>query len=196
MREYGPSARDTADRNGESMDRKEFLKNACGLGICGCALNLLGVSSPLRAADAPAEDQRLLFARYQLAKLLGFMATDAPVDAYAGMLEKTGRECARLGQLGAKFKGDPEGYFATARKAWGTEFAWDKQAGVITVTVAEGDCGCPLVDKRRTPAVWCNCSVGYQKESFEAIFGRPVQARLKESKLGGASRCVFEVTLA
>ncbi len=33
-------------------------------------------------------------------------------------------------------------------------------------------------------------------ESFEAIFGRPVQVRLVESKLGGAERCVFEVTLS
>ena len=69
-------------------------------------------------------------------------------------------------------------------------------SAVVTVSVAEGDCGCPLVDKRRTPAVWCNCSVGYQKESFEAIFGKPVQARLKESKLDGAKRCVFEVTVS
>ncbi len=62
--------------------------------------------------------------------------------------------------------------------------------------MAEGECGCPLVDNTRTPAVWCNCSVGYQKESFEAIFGRPVQVALKESKLSGSKRCVFEVKLA
>lgn len=178
------------------MDRKEFLKSACGVGLCGCALNLLGALSPLQAAEAPAEDQRLAFARYQLAKLLGFMAAGAPAEACAGILENTGRECAKLGQLGVKFKGDPEAYFAAARKNWGTEFAWDKEKGVVTVAVAEGPCGCPLVDERRTPAVWCNCSVGYQKESFEAIFGRPVRARLKESKLTGAKRCVFEVSLS
>ncbi len=178
------------------MDRKEFLKSACGLGVCGCAVSLLGAASPLQAAEAPAEDQRLAFARYQLAKLLGFMAAGAPAEACAGILENTGRECAKLGQLGARFKGDPEGYFAAARKTWGTDFAWDKRKGVVTVAVAEGDCGCPLVDKRRTPAVWCNCSVGYQKESFEAIFGRSVHARLKESKLSGAKRCVFEVSLS
>jgi len=178
------------------MDRKRFLKSVCGLGVCGCALNLLSTPSPLHAAETPTEDQRLLFARYQLAKLLGFMATDAPAEACAGILEKSGRECAKLGQLGVKFKGDPEGYFASAKKMWGTDFTWDKQKGVVTVAVAEGDCGCPLVDKKRTPAVWCNCSVGYQKESFEAIFGRPVRASLKESKLGGAKRCVFEVTLS
>ncbi len=178
------------------MDRKEFLKTACGLGLCGCALNILGTTTPLLAAETPAEDQRLALVRYQLAKLLGFMAADAPAETCAGILEKTGRECAKLGQLGARFKADPEGYFAAAKKNWGTDFAWDKEKGVVTVAVAEGDCGCPLVDKRRTPAVWCNCSVGYQKESFEAIFGKPVQARLKESKLNGARRCVFEVTLS
>ena len=178
------------------MDRKEFLKGVCGLGVCGCALKFLDGTNPLYAAETSTEDQRLAFAQYQLAKMLGFMATDASAGACVGILEKTGRECAKLGQLGVKFKGNPEGYFDAAKKMWGTDFTWDKQKGVVTVAVAEGDCGCPLVDKKRTPAVWCNCSIGYQKESFEAIFSRPVQAVLKASKLSGAKRCVFEVTLS
>ncbi len=178
------------------MDRKEFLKSACGLGVCGCALSFVGTPALTGAEEAAVPDQRLAFARYQLAKLVGFMGTDAPAEVCAGILEKTGRECARLGQLQLKFKGDPEGYFATARKAWGTEFTWDREKGVVTVAVAEGECGCPLVDAKRTPAVWCNCTVGYQKEAFETVFGRPVKATLKESKLSGSKRCVFEVTLA
>ncbi|MGE5236128.1 MAG: hypothetical protein ACM3O7_07260 [Acidobacteriota bacterium] len=178
------------------MDRKEFLKSACGLGVCGCAVSLFGTATPVQAAEASAEDQRLLFARYQLAKLVGFMAADVPAEACATVLEKTGRECAKIGQLGSQFKGNPEGYFAAAKKSWGTDFAWDKEQGTVTVAVAEGPCGCPLVSAKRTPVVWCSCSVGYQKETFEAVFGRPVQARLKESKLGGAKRCVFEVTVS
>jgi len=63
--------------------------------------------------------------------------------------------------------------------------------GLITVAVDEGPCGCPLVDSKRTPAFWCNCSVGYQEESFSAVFGRPVQAPLQESKLAGGKRGVF-----
>jgi hypothetical protein len=177
------------------VDRKEFLKAACGLGVCGCALNLFGTTTLPLAAETPAEDRRLAFVRYQLAKLLGFMAAEAPAETCAEILEQTGRECAKLGQLGARFKADPESYFAAANKNWGTDFTWDKDKGVVTVAVAAGECGCPLVDAQRTPPVWCHCSVGYQKESFEAIFGRPVQVRLKESKLAGAKRCVFEVTL-
>lgn len=178
------------------MDRKEFLKSVCGLGVCGCALNLIGAPAPVRAADAPAEDQRLAFARYQLAKVIGFMGKDAPAATCAEILEQTGRECAKLNQLHVRFKNDPEGYFAEAKKKWGTEFTWDRKKGVITVAEPEGECGCPLVDRKRTPALWCDCSLGYQKEAFETIFGRPVHARLKESLLSGGKRCVFEVTLA
>jgi hypothetical protein len=178
------------------MDRKAFLKSTCGLGVCGCVLGSLDPSGALAATVDQASDQRLAFARYQVAKMVGFMATDTAAPACARILENTGRECAKLGGLSAKFKGDPEGYFATARKNWGTEFSWDKEKGVITVAVAEGECSCPLVDTKRTLPFFCNCSVGYQKESFETVFGRPVQAVLKASKLGGSPRCVFEVRLS
>lgn len=178
------------------MDRKEFLKAACGLGVCGCAVSFLGVPKPVQAEETAAPDQRLAFARYQVAKLVGFMAAELAPAAMVGVIEKTGRECAKLGQLQTRFKGDPDGYFAAIKQAWGTEASWDREKGVITVAVPEGECGCPMVDTKRTPAAWCNCSVGYQKEAFETVFGRPVKASLKESKLAGSTRCVFEVTLA
>jgi hypothetical protein len=178
------------------MDRKDFLKNACGLGVCGCVLSLLDPAEVLATAQTQVPDQRLAFARYQVAKMVGFMAADSTAPACARILEDTGRECAKLGGLAARFKGDPDGYFATARKNWGTEFSWDKEKGIITVAVAEGACNCPLVDNKRTLPFFCNCSVGYQKESFENVFGRAVKATLKESKLGGSKRCVFEVTLS
>ena len=178
------------------MDRKEFLKSACGLGACGCALSLVVSPETLAAAAPEPPDQRLAFARYQIAKMTGFMAAGTSAPACAEVLQKTGRECAKLGQINVKFKGDPDGYFAAARKAWGTDFSWNKEKGIVTVTVAEGECSCPMVDSRRTPAFFCNCSVGYQKEAFETIFGKPVQVSLKESKLGGSKVCVFQVTLS
>lgn len=175
------------------MDRKTFLETVCGLGVCGCVASVLDPPDALAAEQPEAVDQRLAFARYQVANMVRFMAAGPAVSACNGVLEQTGRECAKLGGLAARFKGNPDGYFATARQAWGTEFEWNKEQGVVTVAVAEGPCGCPLVDARRTPPVWCNCSVGYQKESFSAVFGRPVLATLKESKLAGGKRCVFEV---
>ncbi|QQR75351.1 MAG: hypothetical protein IPJ17_07185 [Holophagales bacterium] len=178
------------------MDRKEFLKSACGAGLCSCAFSWLGTPAAAVAAEPSADEQKLAFVRYQLAKMVGFLAAEVPPATCASVLEKTGRECAKLGSLVSTFKGNPEGYFAAAKQAWGTEFTWDKPRGVVTVAVAPGPCGCPLVHPKRTPATWCNCSVGYQKEAFETVFGKPVQATLKESKLGGSERCVFEVTVA
>jgi hypothetical protein len=178
------------------VDRKAFLKTVCGLGVCGCVASLLDPTEALAATPKQVPDQRLALARYQVAKMVGFMAAGTAAPECAGILEQTGRECAKLGGLAAKFKGDPDGYMAAARGAWGTEFQWNKEKGIVTVAVAEGECGCPLVDSKRTPAFFCNCSVGYQKESFGAVFGRPVQASLKESKLGGSKRCVFEVRLS
>jgi len=175
------------------VDRKEFLKGLCGMGACGCVLNVLPISGAVFAGESAGSDQRLAFVRYELAKMIGFMAEDAPAAACAGILQKTGRECAKLGQAGERFKGNLEGYRAAIRENWGTETSWDKEKGVLTVSVAEGECGCPLVDSRRMPAVWCQCSVGYQKQSFEAVFGKPVEVTLLESKLSGSKRCVFEV---
>jgi predicted hydrocarbon binding protein len=177
------------------MDRKAFLKSACGLGMCGCVLGFLEPAEASPGTTEEVPDQRLAFARYQVAKMVGFMAAGTAAPACSDILEKMGRECAKLGGLPTKFKGDPDGYFATARKSWDTGFVWDKQKGVITVTVPEGECSCPLVDSHRTPAFFCRCSVGYQKEAFENILGRPVQVSLVESKLGGSKRCVFEVRL-
>jgi hypothetical protein len=185
------------------MDRMEFLKRMCGFGICGCALSGLGAADVL-AASGPTEppappptvpDQRLAFARYQIAKLAGFMAADPAAASCAQLVERTGRECAKLGRMGTTFKGNPEGYLAAAHESYGTEFLWDRERGIITATVTEGECGCPLVDASRTPAFWCNCSVGYQREVFEAVFGRPVQVSLKGSKLSGGKTCVFEMKL-
>jgi hypothetical protein len=178
------------------VNRMEFLKRVCGLGVCGCVASLVDPTEALAASPQQVPDQRLAFARYQVAKMAGFMAAGTTATACAEILEKTGRECAKLGQLGVKFKGDPDGYMATARKAWGTDFQWNKEKDIVEVSVPEGECGCPLVDNKRTPAFFCNCSVGYQKEAFEAIFGKPVQVSLRESKLGGSKRCVFEVRLS
>jgi hypothetical protein len=190
-----PGGFTAARKREEIVDRKEFLKNICGLGVCSCALGLPAAVESLHAEDAAAIDQRLVFARYQLSKMVGFIAADTTSEAAVGILQKTGRECARISKLHANFKNDPEGYFAAARKNWGTDFSWDRKNNRITVAVAEGPCGCPLVDPKRTPALWCNCSVGYQLEAFETIFGKVIHASLKESKLKGSKRCIFEIKL-
>jgi hypothetical protein len=176
------------------MDRKEFLKVVCGIGACGCVAHVLGAGEA-SAAQSDAADQRLAFVRRRMSKMVGFMAGGSAAPACVEVLEKTGRECATLTGLAARFKGNPEGYFAASRKAWGTEFEWNREKTVVTVTSPDVECGCPMVDPASTPAFWCNCAVGYQKEAFGAVFGRPVQVKLAASRLAGDKRCIFEVRL-
>jgi hypothetical protein len=179
------------------MDRKDFLKSVCGLGICGC----VSAALPDALAEAepqatPAPNPRLAFASYQVAKMVGFMASATSASVCTEILVQTGRECAKRANLGLRFKGNPEGYFAAVKKAWDSDVQWGPDKSTIIVRVAEGPCGCPLVDEKRMPGFWCNCAAGYHKESFEAVFGHPVQVTLKESKLDGRKNCVFEVKLA
>ena len=69
---------------GGHVDRKTFLRTVCGLGVCGCVASL-DPPEALAAAPRQAPDQRLAFARYQVAKMAGFMAvgTTAPCRAPA-----------------------------------------------------------------------------------------------------------------
>ena len=90
-----------------------------GLGVCGCVLSVLEPAEALATVQTQVPDQRLAFARNQVAKMVGFMAAGPAAPADAAVLQDTGRECAKLGGLAARFNGDPEGYFATARKNWG-----------------------------------------------------------------------------
>jgi len=185
------------------MDRKDFLKSACGAGACGCALGLLGApraqtqaETPKPAAEPPPEARQLAFNRYQVANMVKAMAADLPPAAAVGVLRKTGRECAKITQVHAKYQGNPEGYFAACKEAWGTEVAWDKKQGLVTVTVPAGECSCPLVSTKWTPPLFCNCSAGYQEEALGAVFGKPVTVELVATKLAGSPNCVFRVKVS
>jgi hypothetical protein len=63
-----------------------------------------------------------------------------------------------------------------------------KENGVIYLEYHT--CGCPIVKEKaiRDP-FFCNCTVGYTKERFESLFGRPVRVLLLESILRGDGRC-------
>jgi hypothetical protein len=59
----------TRKREG-NVDRKEFLKNVCGLSVCGSVLRLPAAVKSLHAEDAASIDRRLVFSRYQLYNMI------------------------------------------------------------------------------------------------------------------------------
>ncbi len=57
-------------------------------------------------------------------------------------------------------------------------------------------CGCGMVtDGGVTDPFLCNCTVGYTKQIFETLFGRPVTVKLLKAILNGDSICKQKITV-
>ena len=110
--------------------------------------------------------------------------------------EDMGRNCAKSLGWAEKYKDKPEEFFEYMFKHSGENISFNEDKTKITVVTRERDCDCPIVNSSQTPAYYCNCSLGWQKETYEVILGKKVDVNLKESVLRGSQRCVFEINLS
>jgi hypothetical protein len=184
------------------MDRKDFITQACGAGLCSCAVAALfaSASGHAHAEDAPPkkEDWRISFAQQRYARLLTSLAARTDDTTIAAVLEDVGRSCASTVPFIATHAGDPDGFFAEIKQRWHAAVDYDRDHGAVRLSFGSaGDpCPCGLVKMGVTPPSVCHCSIGWQKHAFEVIFGRPVQVELKDSLLRGGTKCAFEVRAA
>lgn len=189
------------------MQRREFLKQACGAGLCGCAVAALFAPETAFAGDEPAAtekpksetaappvDERIRFAQQRYAKLLTALSHQADPAIVATALETVGDSCAAEFKGLALYAGKPDEFLAFIREKWHGEANYDAEKKVLTVAYPPlSECPCPLVKKGLTPATICECSLGWQKHVFSVVYSRPVEATLKGSLLRGNDRCTFEV---
>jgi len=185
------------------MNRKEFLKNCVG-GVCTCAL-VGPLTSAALAAEAPAptkpaEDWRLHFVKQRYARLLEILSRRMDEKTLHETLTELGAFCSGLGnETLAKFRGNPDGYRQMVKQSLsGDNITYDWEQGVITMSSDERtDCFCPLISRlAHTPTVACNCSLGWQKHTWETLLQKPVTVELKESVLRGGKRCTFVIRFA
>jgi len=182
------------------MERKDFLR-AClvGMSSCACGLSALGAAAGQGdAAQQDAADTRAVDAlRVRYATLLRLVRHHVPEDTQRTILRELGRECARQfkGMTYEKFAGNLEGFLAEARgpNGWMASAEHDRKAGLLTIVDRAKSCSCPLVKQGLTPAAQCECTLGWQEETYSRILGRPVKASLTESILRGSNRCVFRI---
>lgn len=188
------------------MKRSDFLKT-CGAGACGCGL--LGFLAPLssragngegQTATAPADNsqlkQELDGARARFAKLVSIMGEDLDGATRDKILARLGRECAQANSpLFQKYRGDLQGFLTKTKTAWLEEAEYDEKAGILRIIGKPGPCACPLVKVGRTPADFCNCTLGWQQVAFSTVIGKPVTAEIEETVLRGGSRCSFRITV-
>lgn len=191
------------------MKRRELLSRACGMGMCSCVASVF-FDDPSNAAQENNVDSEELkkvqkelsrkqwwldHTKKQIAKLWELLEPHLDEKQRLEIIEQLGRNCAKSIGWAEKFKGNPEGFFKRMEQSQAEKFEYDKAKGIIKITTPERDCVCGLVNSKITPAYFCQCSIGWQKYTYETILGKVIDAELKESVLNGSNRCVFEIRI-
>jgi predicted hydrocarbon binding protein len=181
------------------LTRSEFFKG-CLMGFCACAAPA-AVSAQSASAPANPEVERvksqLEAARLRYGLLVQILDTKLDETKKREILDALGRECARQyrAMTFEKYRGDIDGFlrFVQGPEGWVEKVDYDKAAGTIRIVDRSTRCSCPLVQRGITPATQCQCTLGWQRETYSAILGQPVDATLEQSILRGDARCVFVV---
>jgi hypothetical protein len=182
------------------VTRTEFLK-CCAAGACMCVT----LTSPdLAPGETSAPDieqmQRQLEAmRVRYAKLVSILEKDLDEATRKRVFDSLGRECARQfrSRTFDKYKGDLRGFLKSVEgpDGWAVKTEYDEKAGIIRVFDRGPHCSCPLVKEGLTSAAQCDCTLGWQRQTYSAILGLPVDGAVEESILRGDKRCVFRMTV-
>ena len=77
------------------MDRKSFLKRACGLGVCSCVGVGLLSNNNLHAEDNPKPDWKEKFIKHRFAKLIGILDMTLDEDTKNQIIENLGKQCSQ-----------------------------------------------------------------------------------------------------
>ena len=114
------------------------------------------------------------------------------------LMESCGRACARAGPIRAAeaCRGNLDAWMSTLAKWHGGEEYVQRDGNLVHVTCAE--CLCILMREGppRLPDTYCYCSLGWMKEMFGTVVGKPIEVELVESIKRGAERCRFIIRMS
>ena len=184
------------------MNRKDFLKG-CVASVCSCAgVSLCGLDAVLGQSANPEAERsngQLEAVRIRYAKLVEIVGKELDEPTRKRVFNSLGRECALQYRATTfdKYKGDLKGFldFAQGSGGWMAKAVYDERAGVIMIIDRSQSCTCPLVKKGLTSGLQCECTLGWQEQTYGAILGRRVKASVGESILRGSDKCVFRIEI-
>lgn len=181
------------------MDCKDFFKKACLYGFCSCAGLSLFANSSAFASDNiennEDQDWKLEFVQNRFSKLIYILKYSVSEETKNQILENLGRECSmNAAKNYEKFKGDIEGFLKNLQETWAQKATYDKDKKEIAIIGKKSDtCFCPFVDMSKMSKDFCNCSLGWQKETFKTIMGKEVTGQIDSSVLRGGESCNFTI---
>jgi len=134
--------------------------------------------------------------------LLQMKELDTNQSAY--VMENCGRECLKFSGMVEKIKNlrnsvndknDMKLLFKTYK-----EQLYQNQPNLykkdMDIYLEYQKCGCGMVTEGDvTHPFLCNCTIGYTKQIFETLFGRPVKVELLKSILNGNNFCKQKITI-
>jgi hypothetical protein len=182
-----------------AITRNEFLK-CCAAGVCSC-VTVIPEAAMAETSNAEIEQlhSQLEAARIRYAKLVSILEENLDEATRKRVFDSLGRECAGLfrSRTFDKYKGDLARFLKSVEgpDGWAVKTEYDEKAGVRRVFDRGPHCSCPLVKEGLTSGAHCDCTLGWQRETYSAILGRPVDGAVEESILRGGKRYVFRMTV-
>lgn len=178
------------------LTRQEFVR-CCAMTVCTTLIPASEIAAADTESDADTLRWRLDAARVRYAKLIALLSREVDSVTYKQLLRSLGRECALQHRASTfeKYKGNIKGFLEAIQSpsGWVEKAEYDEEQGIIRITDRNPKCSCPLVEKGVTSADQCDCTLGWQEETYSRILGRRVKAELEESVLRGGSRCVYRI---
>ena len=187
------------------MNRKDFFKKACGMGICSCmGLGLLSkckVTEPETEKETIPEDQTTAVVpadARQIQNLLIFVESSIDEPARTTIFERLGAEHLTHPQFAGfinESKKNIKGYFDYINS--GQDTYWEKieynsDSSTIKITGKPVDkCACAYAQFENPPLSLCNtCCTNFQKVMFEMLLDKTVtKVQTDEAYLLGGKRC-------
>jgi predicted hydrocarbon binding protein len=154
-----------------------------------------------QAPPTPAPDPEMESLKWKLgavqtrfAKLVGILDRNLDETTRQEVLQELGAACAQsYSGLFEQYKGRLREFLAHVETQWVKKAEYDEAAGLIRIVDKSPQCTCPFVKMGETPGDFCDCTLGWQKQAYSTIVGKPVEAEVEESLLRGGSQCVFRI---
>lgn len=181
------------------MKRKDFIRKTCKLGLCGSFMLFSG--KPAGAdikrfgIQSQEKDAHQKFFENWITRLMENLEENFSEDERIKLMEECGRDCARSGAVQAlkKASGGDFNKAISTLKTWLGEENVNKDGNTVKLVYTK--CYCHLLEKGpdKMPHTYCYCSVGWIKEMFESVTGKPVEVKIHETVKRGGKQCRFTV---
>lgn len=201
------------------MDRKEFVGSLVRIGVAAVAAPMCCAEAiaqtlnnplpPLNCSMEPVTDAdkqghscdfAFPVAQRWLKRFMDIFDEELDQATRYRIMEINGKRCF-VAAHGAGKPPDPAA-LDTVVKKWGlkregNDIYFDYVQNPKGMKVSSGWCLCAFVAKgpEGLSGTYCQCSVGYVREMFSQIAGKPVKVELLESLKRGGKACRFKITV-